>query len=426
MLINKLKQKLSNQFIRNVGWLGGAELANRIFRLGTTFTLARTFSPHDYGLVAIIMTANEFAKVFALRSGIGPKIIQANPKDLPAICDTSYWLNWVLCGSLFIIQCIVAFPMAWFYKDQQIILPICFSALFYLMLPMFLVQSALIERENRLKIAALCNVIQSLLVNILTIALAVVGLGMWAVVVPIVLTTPVWIVIILKNHSWRPPKSFKLDKWREIIDFGKDILGVELLARLRSNIDYLIIGRFLGLDALGIYYFAFNAGLGISQNVVNACTAALFPHLCEVSGNFERLKERYFSSLKSTATIVVPLILLQSSLAPFYVPIVFGQKWVSAVPILILICLSALSLPLYNTASQLLNAVGKTQINLYYSLIYTELFAVALLIAVKFGILWVAASVLICQLVVNSIFSVWAIRNIFRKSSNLSLTNIKS
>jgi PST family polysaccharide transporter len=52
MLINKLKQQLSGQFIRNVGWLGGAELANRIFRLGTTITLARLLNPYDYGLVS--------------------------------------------------------------------------------------------------------------------------------------------------------------------------------------------------------------------------------------------------------------------------------------------------------------------------------------------------------------------------------------
>ncbi|MHC5831979.1 MAG: oligosaccharide flippase family protein, partial [Nostoc sp.] len=101
-----------------------------------------------------------------------------------------------------------------------------------------------------------------------------------------------------------------------------------------GNIDYLIIGRFLGINALGIYYFAFNAGLGISQNVINAFTSALFPHLCAARGDLKELKERYFSSLKFTAIIVVPLILLQSSLAPFYVPIVFGQKWVTAVPIL--------------------------------------------------------------------------------------------
>jgi PST family polysaccharide transporter len=426
MLIKKLKQQLSNQFIRNVGWLGGAELANRIFRLGTTFTLARMFSPYDYGLVAVVLTTNEFATVFTLRSGIGSKIIQADEQDVKVICDTSYWLNWILCGSLFVIQCIAAFPIAWFYGNKQLILPICIAALVYLMLPVFMVQSALIQRENRLNITALCNITQSLLGNILTITLAILGLGMWAVVLPIVLTTPVWIIINYMNHPWRAPKYFKLERWQEITSFGKDILGVELLNKVRGNIDYLLVGRFLGIHALGIYYFAFNAGLGISLNVMNAFTSALFPHLCAARGNFKLLKERYFSSLKSTATFVVPLILLQSSLAPFYVPIVFGQKWVTAIPILVLICLSALPLTLYNPSYQLLNAVGKTRITLYWGLIYTVFFVISLLIAVKWGIFWVAATVLICQGLAQPIFSVWAIRYVFGKNSFFSLAKSKS
>ncbi len=289
------------------------------------------------------------------------------------------------------------------------------------MLPIFMIQSALIQRENRLNITALCNITQSLIVNISTICLALLALGMWAVVLPIVLTTPVWIVINYMNHSWRPPKSFKLERWQEVTNFGKNILGVELLNKLRGNIDYLLVGRFLGIQALGIYYFAFNAGLGISLNVMNAFTSALFPHLCAVRGNFTQLKKRYFSSLKSTAIFVVPLILLQSSLAPFYVPIIFGQKWVTAVPILVLICLSALPLPLYNATSLLLNAVGKTHINLYCNLIYTVFFTIALLVAVKWGIFWVAATVLICQVLAQPIFSVCAIKYVFGKNSPLSV-----
>ncbi|OUL26835.1 lipopolysaccharide biosynthesis protein [Nostoc sp. 106C] len=421
MLMNNLKQLLSSQFIRNVGWLGGAELANRIFRLGTTITLAHLFNPYDYGLVAVVLTTNEFATVFTLRSGIGSKIIQADEQDLKVICDTSYWLNWILCGSLFAIQCIAAFPIALFYGNNQVILPICITALVYLMLPFFLVQSALIQRENRLNITALCNVTQSLLCNILTIVLAILKFGMWAAVLPAVITTPIWIVINCMNHSWRPPKSFKLEGWKEITNFGKDILGVELLSKLRGNIDYLLVGRFLGINALGIYYFAFNAGLGISLNVMNAFTSALFPHLCAVRLNLQQLKKRYFSSFKSTAIIVVPFILLQSSLAPFYVPIVFGQKWVSAIPVLVLICLSALPLPLYNATALLLNAIGKTHINLYCNLIYTVLFAIALLVSVKWGIFWVAATVLICQVIAQPIFSVWAIRYVFAKNSSFSV-----
>jgi O-antigen/teichoic acid export membrane protein len=422
MIINQLKQLLSNKFIRNVGWMGGAELANRVFRLGTTVVLARLLSPYDYGLVAVVMTTNEFSSVFTLKSGIGSKIIQADEQDVKVISDTSYWLNWILCGSLFIIQCLAAFPIAWFYGNKQVILPICMVALVYLMLPLFLIHGALIQLENRLNIFALCNVTQSLFGNVLTIGLAFLGMGMWAIVLPIVLTTPIWIVVNYMNHPWRPPKSFKLERWQEIISFGKDLLGVELLGKLRGNIDYLIVGRFLGVDALGIYYFAFNAGLGITLNVMNAFTSALFPHLCEVRGDLQQLRQRYFSSLKTTATIMIPLILLQSGLAPFYVPMVFGQKWITAIPVLILICLSALPFPLSSTIYYLLNAVGKTRISLYYSLISTTMFTIALLTAVKWGILWVAASVLLCQLTISPMFSIWAIRYVF-KNSSFSLAN---
>ena len=179
MFITKFKQLTSGQFVRNVGWLGGAELANRVFRLGTTVTLARMFTPEDYGLMAVIYTAFDFANVFTLRGGIGAKIIQSDEKDVKTIADTSYWLNWIMCGSIFIIQCIAAFPVAQFYNNSQLVFPLCVAALTYLMFPLYLVNSALIERENRLKITAICNVVQSIVSNTIIITLALFGVGRW-------------------------------------------------------------------------------------------------------------------------------------------------------------------------------------------------------------------------------------------------------
>ncbi|MGB7444910.1 MAG: lipopolysaccharide biosynthesis protein [Coleofasciculaceae cyanobacterium] len=421
MLINKLKQILSGQFIRNVGWMGAAELVNRIFRLGTTVTIARLFSPYDYGLAAVVYTTVEFANVFTLRKGIAAKVVQAEEQDLTVICDTSYWLNWILCVALFIIQCIAAFPIAGFYGDNRLILPVCTVASIYLMMPLFIVNSAIIQRENRLKITALCQVTQSIIGNIITVILALLGMGVWAIVWPMVLTTPVWIVITWMNNSWRPPKSFKLEKWQEVTGFGGNLLGVHLLDKLRSNLDYLIVGKFLGIDALGLYYFAFNAGFGISRNVISAFTSALFPYLCEVRGNIQQLKARYFSSLKKTFMIIVPFVLLQSGLSPFYVPIIFGEKWVEAIPILVLVCLSVIPFSLSIFTNDLLNSVDKTRITLYWNLIYTCLFTGALLVAVKLGILWVAAAVLICQLLMSPIFGIWAIRYVFEKKSSLGI-----
>lgn len=416
MPINKLKQVLSNGFIRNLGWLGVAELVNRIFRLATTVTLARTFSPYDYGMVSVIYTIIEFASVFALRAGIGAKIIQTDDEELKVICNTSYWLNWIVYGLLFIIQCVAAYPIAQFYGNNQLIFPICTLALIYLMCPLFVVQSILIERENRLKVTALCNATQAILSNIILVILAVKGMGVWAVVLSMVLTYPVWIVINYLNHPWRPPKTFTLERWQEITSFGSKLLAVDLLGKLRMNLDYLVVGRFLGIEALGLYFFAFNAGLGISQSILNSITVALFPHLCAARGDDKQLKKQFFSSLKMIALILVPLVFLQSTLSPYYVPMIFGQKWVSAIPVLILICLCAVPIALSRATSQLLQALDKTHIDFYWNMIFTAIFAVSLLITVQRGTLWVAASVLITQAVAMPLFTLWVTRSVFTKN----------
>jgi O-antigen/teichoic acid export membrane protein len=415
--IDNLKKIFSGSYIRNVGWLGTAELANRIFRLGTTVTLARVFSPEEYGLMAIIYTTLDLTTIFTFKHGISAKIIQSDEHHLAEICNTCYWLNWLLCGSIFLLQCLAAFPIALFYNDRQIILPICASALVYLIFPFFMINSAIIERENRLKITALCNASQSFISNLVTIIFVFLGMGIWSIVWSMVFSFPVWIIITWKNSSWRPPKNFTLEYWREITNFGKNLLGVEVLNKLRMNIDYLLVGKFMGVEALGTYFFAFNAGSGITTNVVYAFTSALFPHLCKVKEDRIKLKKQYYNSLKSIALVLVPLVLLQCSLAPLYVPIIFGEKWISAIPILIMICLSVIPRTFSWTASMLLNSVNKTHLTLYLDVIFTVIFAASILIAVQWGIYWVAAAVLLSHAIVLPIFSIWASRQVLNKTS---------
>ncbi len=424
MIIRKLKQKLSNRFVRNFGWMGGAELVNRVFRLGTVVVLARLLNSYDYGLAAIVLTVNEFVGVFTLKVGISSKLIQAPERDIDELCETAYWMAWIIGVGLCLLQSIAAFPIAWIYDDNHLIWPIFVSALVYLGLPAFSVQFALINRENRLGISALCNIIFTTISNILTIIFALMGFGMWAIVLPILIASPTWIVVSRIKHPWRSSKPFTLYRWREIAGFAVDVLGVELLNKLRANLDYLLVGRFLGIEALGVYFFAFNAGLGTSINILNALTASLFPHLCDVRGNFVQLRKQYFGSFKTVALVMIPLILLQTFLAPFYVPLIYGQKWLEAVPVLMLVCLSALPRPFAEAASMLLQAVDRTRINLYWNVLFTTIFAIGLVLAVQFGIIHVAASVLIMHLIALPLFTLWATRFVFGKKSFLRAEGI--
>jgi O-antigen/teichoic acid export membrane protein len=424
VVINRLKQILSGAYLRNVGWMASAEIANRIIRLLSTVVLARMFSPQDYGLMAIIYTISDCFQVFTLKGGVGAKIIQADEKDLNAICNTAYWLNWIVCGSLFVIQCAIAVLLPYVSADLHLTPLLCLLGLSYLAYPLFVVPLVLLERENRFKSVAICNIVISLTTTIVIATLVLLGMGIWAIVWSVLVTVTVWILLTRFFHPWRPPLRFSLERWREVLGFGGNLLINDLLTKVRTNIDYLIVGKYLGVEALGLYYFAFNGGSGITLSILNTFMSPLYPYICAAKNDYGQFKQRYFSGLKKVSIILVPIILLQASLAPIYVPIVFGEKWIPAIPVLILICLSVIPAIYSLAASLLLNAINKTQISLYISMTSTTVFIISILTVVQNGIIWVAAAVLLNNLLVSSVTILWTHRFALRKRNFLNAIEI--
>ncbi|PZV06833.1 MAG: lipopolysaccharide biosynthesis protein [Leptolyngbya sp.] len=412
-----ISKKLQNRFARNLGWLGLSQAFIRFSRLAATLLLPRFLTPEDYGLAALVLTTYEFTMTFT-RVGLNAKVIQASDEELEVISNSAFWLNWLLYGSLFVLQCLAAFPIAWFYGNDRLILPICVLSISFLIAPIGRIQSGLIQRENRLKTYAVAQSIRYATANVLTAIFAIAGMGMWAIVLPRVVAAPLEFIVYLRQHSWRPSRRFTTERWGEIFSFGLDILGVQILKTARENMDYLIIGRFLGIRELGFYYFAYNAGLGISLTIINSITTALYPYLCSARENLAQLRRAFFGSLKTIALVIVPFVTLQSVAAPFYVPIIFGEEWIPAIPILILICLSAIPRSFDLASFHLLAAVDKARIGLLWNVAFTVIFGLALLVGVQAGVIGVAIAVLSVYTCLIPIYLLWATRYVFvaRKS----------
>lgn len=394
-----------DRFIRNIGWMGIGELGIRVSRLLATVILARLLSPSDYGLAAIVLMTSEFVRVFT-RNGIGDKIVQADSSELSDVCQTAWSLNWVIGFSLCLIQIIASFVISRIYNDSGLILPIIAVAFSYLIYPFAMVQTALVRRENKLKLFSLTNLVSVVADNLLTGCLALLGLGMWAIVLPKLLVAPVWVAMMLRFESWRPARTFTLKRWSHVISFGSRILGVELLNTFRESVDYLLIGRMIGLKELGVYYFAFNAGLGLSISVISALSVSVYSDFCDVRGLPAKLRQRFNKNMITIAKVMLPLVSLQCTLAPFYVPIIFGQKWVDdgAIPILILICMSALSRPFANAVSMLFRSVGLPQVDLYWNIGFTIVLTSAIAVGTRWGITGVAAAVAAAHLMLQPIY----------------------
>ncbi|MBL4673284.1 MAG: lipopolysaccharide biosynthesis protein [Arenicella sp.] len=417
-MLSRLRQFISrseNEFLKNLGWLGVSELFVRITRLVTAIVLARVMDPVIFGVAALVLTINELIRVFN-RNGIGAKIIQCSETDLDEICNTAYRLNIIFCISLFCLQCLAAYPLAQFYDTPELVPMLQVLSITYLLMPLGLVQASLVQREQGLKTTALIDGGQVGLDNVLTTVLAIAGLGAWAIVLPKFLTSPVWVLGYRNAHAWRPTKPFfRFNLWRDVLRFGRYYLSIELLKTARLNLDNMIIARFLGMEALGLYYFARNAGLGFSLTLINAINSALYPNLCEVKDDALKLKQRFTRNLKQIGLIAVPLISLQAGLAFLYVPIVFGEQWVSAIPVMTMLCLSALPRPLAESASALALAAGRIDLDLKWNLIFTLVFVIAVGSSVMVSLEAVAGTVLAIYLVSHPIYLAVAWRAVFNK-----------
>lgn len=409
----RLRRLFANGLNADLLAMGSAQVAVRVSRLVTTVVLARLLAPEDVGLAAAVLTVYELVALIT-RNGISAKVVQASEATVAEVAETAHTLTWYVCGGLMLVQMAIALPVALAYGHPEIAVPIALMGVIYLATPLSSIQGAFIQREGRVRRFAAASAVQVTADNVLSAGLALSGFGLWAIILPKLLVAPIWVVFLRYGHAWRSRHPFgrHLTGGRDILRFGRSVVGVELMTTLQANLDNLLVGWFLGPAALGLYFFAFNAGLGITLGFITAFGMAVFPHLCAAQGDAAELARRYRHALRTLALVVVPIILLQVSLAPVYVPIVFGPQWEQAIPVLMIICLSALPRPFASATSQLLKAAGRPDIELRWQTAITGAFVVAVLAAVPFGIVAVALAVLGVQLVGLTAFCLTAPRQV--------------
>ena len=321
---------------------GSAEAVSRVVRLASILIVARRISPEMLGTAALALSIFELVRVLA-NVGIGQRIIAARDDEVEALCNSARQLFWIVCVAVAAIQLVIAEIMASHFGLTEAAMMLAVLSLVYLIMPPGLVSIFLLMREQRMTAAARISATQTMLDNALTVALVLLWPSAWAIILPKLLTAPLWTLMARHAFPWSGDRAAGYAPYRAFAGFGPAILASELFSAARIHADKLIIGALLGTNALGLYYFAFNAGLGITQSFVAACNIVIFPHLCKSSGanRAEEFRKAFWIGLAFLAPVVAAQVLL----APLYVPIVFGATWVSATPYLVMLSLAAL--PLY-------------------------------------------------------------------------------
>ncbi|AWJ93127.1 hypothetical protein Sp245p_25190 (plasmid) [Azospirillum baldaniorum] len=398
------------RLFRNMGWIGLSEIMGRASRLVTAVALARIFSPEDFGIVASALTMHELIRVFG-SMGLGVMIIQARPDELTEVCTVANRLNWLAATALFVMQSLLAFPISLIAGEPRLALMIAALAVVHLIFPWSMVAVFLVQRENRMKVTGLIGGLTLLTENLLTAALALGGFGIWSVVWPRFVSTITWVVLHRRARPWRPSPDCGWHGWRRVLAHGGQVLGTEVLKTLRVTLDKPLIGALFGMDVLGMYYFAFSAGLGISQSLLSALSTVLLPHLRDGRDNGGQFHAHAKATLRSVGLIVPPLILTQALLCPLYVPLIFGEAWTPAVPVVLVLCLSAIPRPFADVCSQIQRALGRPGADLVWNAVLTASLAIAMVLGARWGLIGAAWAVLAIHLIASPLFVVWTFKH---------------
>ncbi len=318
-----------------------AEAATRVVRLAALLVVARAVAPETIGAAALALSLFELVRVLA-NAGIGQRLIVADDNALPALCRTAYRLFWLVCLATATVQLIVAAILALVFGMAEPAAMLAVLSLVYIAMPPGLVQIFLTMRANRMGACARIAATQNMTDSAMTLALVLIWPSAWAIVLPKLLAAPVWTVLARRSTVWQPA-TVAPAPLREFALFGPAILGTEILNALRMHGDKLVIGALLGTEMLGLYFFAFNAGLGITQSFIAACNIVVFPHLAK-AGQAGGLRE-YRKAFATGLVMLTPVVAAQALLAPIYVPVVFGANWTDAAPLVAL--LSCAALPLF-------------------------------------------------------------------------------
>lgn len=373
---------LKTRTVRNVSYIGASQLIVLLLTILTMTILARMLTPEDFGIVSIGMI---FMALFASVQdfGVMQAIVQRDSRIEESI-SVGLTLRWIIAAILAALVIGLSSLIADFYGIPAISLVLIVMSLNLFVQPVAFSSQVLLTRRLSFLSIALATIAQVVVLAVVSIALALLDFSYWSLVIGS-LSGNVALVLVLryyKNSALRPAIETKLAK--ELLGFGKHLLVTGLMAFVIFNIDQLVIGRVLGIVALGFYFMAVRFGRTIGGQISGTVNMVLFPTMARVKDSAEQLKEAYVQSLRMIAIITVPLSMGISALSPLFVESVLGKGWLDAsIPIAILSFQGLLD-ALIRPASNVLVSIGKprymsVQATVQAALMVAAVYPVALL-----------------------------------------------
>jgi PST family polysaccharide transporter len=377
--------------IQGVFWSGVGQFGIQAFGFLVSVLLARLLSPHDYGLVTATSLLTGLFNCLGA-SALTTVLVQwtdLTGQDL----DTSFWAGLAVGSAMAFLLVAGGEYAAVFFREPLIAPLLRVQAVGLVLTPLGIVHSALLLRNMEFRSLAMVDLGTVGLSGVLAIGMALTGWGVWSLVVPSILGTALGTIVLWRQMPWRARRRMA---WGSLRVLARSSLSVQLfnvLNYVRGNVDYLVIGRALGPQSLGLYYLAYTLATIPQTRLVPIATRVLFPALSAVRDDPRRVQTGYTRAVQYTSLVTFPLLTGLAILAPEFVLAVFGARWANAAPLVRILCIAGLLYAVGTTTGSILFSQGRADLACWFGVGGAALVTGCVLIGARSGAMGVATAV---------------------------------
>ncbi|MEA2722305.1 MAG: teichuronic acid exporter [Gemmatimonadales bacterium] len=362
-------------------------------QLVVTAVLARLLTPEDYGLAGLATVYIGLAAILS-QYGISAALIQ-RPELTPRYVRAGFTAT-VLIGVLTTALVWLTAPLAAAALGNAALTPVIRGLSFgFALANPGVVAEALLLRHLAWRSLMWADVAAFVLGYALpALALAAAGYGVWALVGSAVGSNLVRSAALLKLQPH--PKWPRIGpEIRELLRYGSGFTLARVFNYGASQGDNLVVGRVLGIVALGYYNRAFKLMLILVTYFATVTTRVLFPVMSRLQSDRERLRSTYLTGAAVLGLVSAPLGALMVVLAPEIVGVVLGPKWTPTIVPFQILTAGIMLRNVYLMAYCLDGAMGAMRNRTLRDGIYAAAVLTGSLIGTRFGLVGVATGVVL-------------------------------
>ena len=322
--------------------------------------LARLLTPEDYGAIGMLAIFMSLAEVF-IDAGFGSALIQ---KKQPSQTDysTVFYFNMAMSGVLYVVLFFSAPAIAEFYRMPILCDVLRVQGLILFIYAFNIIQQNIIRKNLRFKKLSKITIITSIISLTITIVMAYMGCGVWALVVQNIIGALIPCVFFWLTVNWKPSLEFSWASLKELFGFGSFMFFSNLFTTFSQRITGLLVGRLYDPATMGYYSKASTTSRYATLSISGVMIQTTYPLYASVQDDRERLINMVKRITSTLAYLSVPMLILLILVAKPLIVLLYSNRWLESVPYFQILCLGGLAGCLQSVNQQTISAIGKSKV----------------------------------------------------------------